>query len=70
MGLLFCSCRGLPDEIAGAGSGCGLLGRGGECALVLFAECIDGGVSVGRGGAAPLGSRLSADWLQTGAAQI
>lgn len=62
-------CRPLPDEISGAGIGCGLLGGGSERALVLFAECIDGGVIVGGGGSAPLGSRLSADWLQAGAAK-
>lgn len=60
----------LPDEIVGAGSGCGLLGGGSERALVLLAECVDGGVIVGGGGPASLGSRLSADRLQTGAAQV
>lgn len=63
-------CRGLPDEIAGAGGGCGLLGGGSECALVLFTKCIDGRVIVGGGGSAPLRSRLSADWLQAGAARM
>lgn len=52
----------------GTGGGCGLLGGRRERALVLFAECVDGGVIVGGGGSAPLGRRLSADWLQTGAA--
>lgn len=60
----------LPDEIARAGSGCGLLGRWSERALVLLTECIDSGVIVGGGGPASLGSRLSTDGLQTGAAQI
>lgn len=60
----------LPDEVVRAGSGRGLLGGGSECALVLFAECIDSGVIVRGGGSAPLGSRLSADWLQTGTAPI
>lgn len=64
--MLWC----LPDEVVGAGSGCGMLGGGGERALVLFAQCIDGGVIVGGGGTASLGSRLSTDWLQTGAARI
>lgn len=62
--------RVLPDEIAGAGGGCGLLGGGGERTLVLLTERIDGGVTVGGCSSAPLGSRLSADRLQTGAAQI
>lgn len=68
-GRLFC-VRVLPDEIAGAGGGCGLLGGGGERTLVLFTERIDGGVIVGGGGSAPLGSRLSAGRLQAGAARI
>lgn len=53
-----------------AGIGCGLLGGGSERALVLLAECIDGGVIVGGGGSAPLGSRLITDWLQAGTAPI
>lgn len=57
----------LPDEIAGASSGCGLFGGRGESSLVLLAESIDGGVIVGCGGAAALGSRLIADRLQAGA---
>lgn len=61
--------RALPDEVAGAGGGRGLLGGGGERTLVLFTERIDGGVIVGGGSSAPLGRRLSADRLQAGAAK-
>lgn len=61
-------CGGvLPDKVMGTGSWCGLLGGRSERALVLFTERIDGGVIVGGGRAAPLGSRLSSDWFQTGA---
>lgn len=57
---------GSPDEVAGAGSRCGLLGGGSERAFVLFTERIDGRVIVGGGSATALGSGLSAGWLQAG----
>lgn len=57
-----------PDNTAGAGGGRGLLGGRRERALVLLAKRVDGRVIVGRGGAAPLRRRLSADRLQAGAA--
>lgn len=60
--------RNPPAEAAGAGGGRGLLGRGGERALVLLAERVDGRVIVGGGVAAALGGGLGADRLQTGAA--
>lgn len=63
-------CRRLPDDIAGASSGCGLLGGGSEGALVLFADCINGRVIVGSGSSTPQRSRLSADRLQAGAAPM
>lgn len=49
-------CRGLPDKIAGASCGCGLLGGGSERALVLLTEGIDGRVIVRGGCSAPLWS--------------
>lgn len=65
-GVFLSVSAGLPDEIAGAGSRCGLLGGGRERALVLFTERIDGRVIVGGGSSTSLGSRLSAGWLQAG----
>lgn len=58
----------VPDKIVRAGSGRSLLGGGSECALVLFTECIDGGVIVRCSGPTALRSWLSTDRLQTGAA--
>lgn len=58
----------VPDKIVRAGSGRSLLGGGSECALVLFTECIDGGVIVRCSSPTALRSWLSTDRLQTGAA--
>lgn len=52
-----------PDKTSRTGSGRGLLGGWSEGALVLFTECVDVGVIVGGGSAAPLRCRLRADWL-------
>lgn len=56
----------LPDGAAWASSRCGLFGGRSHGALVLLAQCVDGGVVIRGCGSTAVRRRMAADWLNPG----